>query len=224
MPDSNMNWSEIQEGIKRCEKCNEEGFFEVKCPDDRIPTSEPRHVKLLFVSEAPPLNTRYYFYHENSNDRLRNSLFELLRCDLDYEISSINDFIAAGFYLLPTVKCPSARNGRNAAPLGKVIKLCAEQHLKREIEYIKPEGVCLLGRTALQGFLTLRNLWDVQTHDPREVGKTLSEAAGKVLEVKILDKNTKFIISYWPTKRHRRFHEISEHIRLLMEEIDFPSP
>ena len=219
-----MNWNEIQEGIKRCEKCKEEGFFEVKCPDDRIPTSEPRHVKLLFVSEAPPLNTRYYFYHENSNDRLRNSLFGLLRSDLGYEISSINDFIAAGFYLLPTVKCPSARNGRNAAPLGKVIKPCAERHLKREIEYIKPDGVCLLGRTALQGFLTLRNLWDVQTHDPREVGKTLSEAAGKVLEVKILDKNTKFIISYWPTKRHRRFHEISEHIRMLMKEIDFPSP
>ena len=219
-----MNCTEIQDEIKRCEKCKEEGLFEVKCPDDRIPTSEPRHVKLLFVSEAPPLNTRYYFYHENSNDRLRNSLFGLLRSDLGYEISTINDFIAAGFYLLPTVKCPSARNGRNAAPLGKVIKLCAERHLKREIEYIKPDGVCLLGRTALQGFLILRNLWDVQTHDPREVGKTLSEAAGKVLEVKILDKRTKFMISYWPTKRHRRFHEISKHIKLLIEEIDFPSP
>lgn len=216
-----MNWTEIQEGIKRCEKCNEEGFFEVKCPDDRFPTSEPRHVKLLFVSEAPPLNTRYYFYHENSNDRLRNSLFGLLRSDLGYEINTISDFTAAGFYLLPTVKCPSARNGRNAAPLGKVIKLCAERHLKQEIEYIKPDGVCLLGRTALQGFLTLRNLWDVQTHDPREVGKTLSEAAGKVLEVKILDKSAKFMISYWPTKRHRRFHEISEHIKRLIDKIDF---
>ncbi len=219
-----MNWSEIQEGIKRCEKCNEEGFYEVKCPDDRIPTSEPRHVKLLFVSEAPPLNSHYYFYHENSKDRLRNSLFELLRSDLGYEISTINDFITAGFYLLPTVKCPSARKGRNAAPLGKVIKTCAERHLKREIEYIKPDGVCLLGRTALQGFLILRNLWDVQTHDPREVGKTLSEAAGKVLEVKILDKRTKFMISYWPTKRHRRFHEISKHIRMLMGEIGFSPP
>lgn len=216
-----MNWSEIQEGIKRCEKCKEEGFYEVRCSDNRIPTSEPQNVKLLFVSEAPPLNTRYYFYHEISNDRLRNSLFELLQCDLGYEISSINDFIAAGFYLLPTAKCPSARNGRNAAPAKSVIKLCAERHLKREIEYIKPGGVCLLGRTALQGFLILRHLWDVQTHDPREVGKTLSEAAGKVLEVKILDKRTKFMISYWPTKRHRRFHEISKHIKMLTEEIGF---
>jgi len=216
-----MNWNEIQEGIKRCEKCKEEGIYEVKCPDDRIPASGPQNVKLLFVSEAPPLNTRYYFYHENSNDRLRNSLFELLRRDLGYEISSINDFIAAGFYLLPTVKCPSARTGRNAAPPGKVIKLCAEQHLKREIEYITPDGVCLLGRTALRGFLTLRNLWGMQMQDSIDVGRTLSEAAGNVLEVKILDKSTKFMISYWPTKRHRRFHEISEHIRMLMKEIEF---
>ena len=219
-----MNWNEIQEGITRCEKCKEEGFFEVKCPDDRIPASEPRHVKLLFVSEAPPLNTRYYFYHETSNDRLRNSLFGLLRSDLGYEISSINDFIAAGFYLLPTVKCPSARNGRNAAPAKSVIKLCADRHLKREIEYIKPDGVCLLGRTALHGFLILRNLWDKEVQNSGKVGGTLSEAAGKVLEVKILDKRTKFMISYWPTKRHRRFHDISKHIRMLMGEIEFSSP
>ena len=216
-----MTWKEIQDGIKRCKKCKEEGFYEVKCPDDRIPMSEPRHVKILFVSEAPPLNSRYYFYHENSNDRLRNSLFELLRSDLGYEISSINDFIAAGFYLLPTVKCPSARTGRNTAPAKSVIKLCAEQHLKREIEYIKPEGVCLLGRTALQGFLILRNLWGMQVQGSMDVGRTLSEAAGKILVVKISDKSTKFIISYWPTRRHRRFHEISEHIRRLMKEIEF---
>jgi uracil-DNA glycosylase len=221
MLDSNMNWTEIQDKIKRCKNCKEEGIYGVRCPDDRIPTSEPQKVKLLFVSEAPPLNTRYYFYYENTNDRLRNSLFELLRSDLGYKISSIRDFIAAGFYLLPTVKCPSARNGRNAAPPGKVIKLCAEQHLKREIEYIKPEGVCLLGRTALRGFLILHNLWDVQMKDSGEVRRTLSEAAGKVLEVKVLDKNVKFMISYWPTRRHRRFHEISEHIGMLMEEIDF---
>ncbi|HJH27635.1 MAG TPA: hypothetical protein C5S37_12935 [Methanophagales archaeon] len=221
MPDSDMNWSEIQDEIKRCEKCKEEGICEVRCPDERVPVSEPQNVKLLFVSEAPPLNTRYYFYHENSNDRLRNSLFKILRCDLGYEINTINDFIAAGFYLLPTVKCPSARNGRNAAPAKSVIKLCAERHIKREIEHVKPEGVCLLGRTALQGFLTLRNLWGMQMQDSMDMGGTLSEAAGKVLEVKISDKSTKFMISYWPTKRHRKFHDISKHIRVLMEEIEF---
>ncbi len=212
-----MNWNELQEEIRQCKKCKEEDNCEVICPDERVPVSEPQDVKLLFISEAPPLNSRYYFYNKKSNDRLRNSLFEILRTDLGYEISSVSDFIAAGFYLLPTAKCPSARNGQNAAPHGKVIKLCAECHLKREIEYIKPDGICLLGRTALRGFFILRNLWGMRV----QVGRTLSEAAGKVLEMKMGDKNIKFMISYYPTRRHRRFHEISEHIRMLMEEIGF---
>ena len=216
-----MNWNEIEDETKRCKKCKEEGVYGVKCPDERVPVSEPRHVKLLFVSEAPPLNTRYYFFNENSNDRLRNSVLELLQGDLGYQISSLPDFIADGFYLLPTVKCPTAKEGRNSAPAKSVIKLCSESHLKREIEYIMPDGVCLLGRTALQGFLILRNLWDVRAQNADEVGRTLSEVAGKVLEVKVLDKNIKFMISYWPTKRHRKFHEISKHIRMLMNEIAF---
>ena len=221
MPDRNMNWNEIEGKIKRCTKCTEKGFYEVKCPDDRIPTTKPQNVKLLFVSEAPPLNARYYFFNENSNDRLRNSVLELLQGDLGYQISSLPDFLAEGFYLLPTVKCPTAKEGRNSAPAKSVIKLCAESHLKREIEYIMPDGVCLLGRTALQGFLILRDLWDVRAQNADEVGMTLSEVAGKVLEVKVLDKNIKFMISYWPTKRHRKFHEISKHIRMLMNEIAF---
>jgi len=197
-----MNWNEIQEEIKRCKKCREEGFYEVRCPDGRTPSFEPRNVKLLFISEASPLNTRYYFYYENSNDRLRNSLFEILR-SMNYKISTIKDFIKAGFFLLPTVKCPSDKNGRNTAPRRKVIKLCAENHLRQEIECIKPEGICLLGRTALYGFLSLYNA--------QEKGGKLSEVAGKVLEA----DGIKFIPSYWPSKRHRKFHEISKHIKRL---------
>ncbi|MHC1600171.1 MAG: uracil-DNA glycosylase family protein [Candidatus Methanospirareceae archaeon] len=212
-----MNWNALQEEIKQCTKCNEEGLSEVRCPDIRVPTLEPGNVKLLFVSEAPPLNTQFYFYNEVSNDRLRNRLFGILH-DVGYEINSINDFYDAGFYLLPTAKCPSTRNGRNTAPSARVIKLCAGQHLKREIAFIKPDGVVLLGRTALQGFLRLCNLWGVHVQD--SVG-TVSEVAGRVLKVKILDKDVKVISSYWPTRRHRKYHEISEHIRLLMDEIHF---
>jgi len=217
---STMNWNEIEGEIKRCTKCREEGLSGVRCPDVRVPTLEPRNVKLLFVSEAPPLNTHFYFYNENSNDQLRNRVFGILH-DVGYELNSIKDFIDAGFYLLPTAKCPSARNGLNAAPGARVIKLCAGQHLKREIEYIKPDGVVLLGRTALLGFLHLCNLWDVHVHDSVGTGRTVSEVAGKVLEVKILDKDVKVIPSYWPTQRHRKYHEIGEHIRLLMDEIHF---
>jgi len=212
-----MNWNELQEGIKRCTKCRAEGLSGVRCPDVRVPTLAPKNVKLLFVSEAPPLNTQFYFYNENSNDRLRNRVFGILH-DVGYELNSINDFSDAGFYLLPTAKCPSARNGLNAAPGARVIKLCAGQHLKQEIEFIKPDGVVLLGRTALLGLFHLCNLWDVYVHDS---AGTVSEVAGRVLKVKILDKDVTVIPSYWPTQRHRKYHEIGEHIRRLMDEIHF---
>ncbi len=218
---STMNWKELQEEIKRCTKCRAEGLSVVRCPDARAPTLEPKNVKLLFVSEAPPLNTHFYFYNENSNDQLRNRVFGILH-DVGYELNSIKDFNDAGFYLLPTAKCPSARNGLNSAPGGRVIKLCAGLHLKREIEYIKPDGIVLLGRTALLGFLRLCNLWDVHVHDSVDLGRgTVSEVAGRVLKVKILDKDVTVIPSYWPTRRHRKYHEIGEHIRLLMDEIHF---
>ncbi len=220
MPARTMAWKELEEEIKRCTKCNEEGLSRVRCPDVRIPIVEPQNVKLLFISEAPPLNGHFYFYHEDSNDRLRTRLFGILR-EVGYEVRSIQDFIDVGFYLVPTVKCPSAKDGRNAAPSGSVIKLCAAEHLKRELEYIKPDGVCLLGRTALQGLLQLRNLRGVHLHNSIELGSTVSDVAGTVLEVEIVNKEIKVIPSYWPTRRHRKYHEIGEHIQLLMAEIGF---
>jgi len=213
-----MNWHELQQRIKQCTKCTEENGKGIKCPDGRVPTREPRNVKLLFISEAPPLNTHSYFYYEHAPDRLRSRLFGILRA-MGYEISSITDFIDAGFYLLPTVKCPSASEGRNAAPRGSVIKRCAENHLKRELEYIRPDSICLLGKTALLGFLWVRTRWDESELDPMEVGRTVFEAAGKVVKVRILGKDIMVVPSYWPTRRHRRFHEISDHIRLAMEGI-----
>jgi uracil-DNA glycosylase family 4 len=216
MHEITMNWHELQQNVYRCTKCNEEGCNGIRCPDGRVPLTEPRNVKLLFISEAPPLNTHSYFYYEHVPDRLRHRLFGILG-EIGYEIRSIKDFIDAGFYLLPTVKCPSAREGRNAAPRESVIKLCAAQHLKREIEYIRPDSICLLGRTALLGFLWLRTRWEVPEHAPHEVVKTVYEAAGKVLTVRILGKEVAVIPSYWPTRRHRRYHEIHDHIRRAME-------
>jgi len=216
-----LNWTELQASIKRCTKCRETGLSGVRCPDVRVPTVEPRNVKLLFISEAPPLNTQFYFYNEHSNDRLRNRLFGILR-DMGYEICTISDFNDAGFFLIPTVKCPSARDGCNTAPGGRVIKLCAAEHLKRELACIKPDGVCLLGRTALQGLSCLCDLEDVSVHNSVDLKSPVSNVAGNVLEVTIPGKDDITLIpSYWPTQRHRKYHEIGEHIKLLMDAIQF---
>ena len=217
---SERNWKELQREIKRCTKCQEDGLAGVKCPDVRVPTVVPHNVKLLFISEAPPLNTQFYFYNEDSNDRLRNRLFSILR-DVGYDIRTIQDFDDAGFFLVPTVKCPSTRDGCNTAPRGLVIKHCATKHLKREIECIMPDGIVLLGRTALQGFLHLGSLEYIQMRDSLKSGVNVSTVAGNVLDVELLGKKIKVVPSYWPTRRHRKYHEIGEHIKLLMQDIPF---
>ena len=217
------NWNHLQKEIKRCRKCGAACLSGVKCPDPRVPTIEPRAIKLLFISEAPPLNSQSYFFNERANDRLRERLFGILRDDVGLPIETLADFVTAGFYLLPTVKCPSARETHNTAPGSSVIQLCADAHLSRELRYIKPAGICLLGRTALQGFLALREQGHVRVQGTRKLTRKVSEVAGTAVAAELVRAKHSFVVvpSYWPTRRHRKYHEIGEHIKLLMAAIDF---
>jgi uracil-DNA glycosylase len=214
-----IDWTELQQEIRECRQCATASLSEVHCPDARIPVMEPRTVKLLFISEAPPLKNHCYFYYEAANDRLRERVFGILR-ELGYEISTIQDFCNAGFYLLPTVKCASAKGGRNSAPSGRVIALCAGAHLRREIEHIQPEGILLLGRTALHGFLYLCELWEVELPPLLSKRGTVTDVAGTLLKLQLGGKAITVMPSYWPTRRHRKYHEIGLHIRQLMAELD----
>ena len=221
--DNELTWNQLQNEIKHCRKCGAACLNGVKCPDARVPTIEPRAVKLLFISEAPPLNSKSYFFNERANDRLRERLFGILRDDVGSPIETLADFVAAGFYLLPTVKCPSAREAHNTAPGGRVIQLCADAHLSRELTYIKPAGICLLGRTALQGFLALCKHGHVRMQSASKLGSKVSEVAGTLLAAELIGANQTVMVipSYWPTRRHRKYHEIGEHIKLLMAAIKF---
>ena len=187
-----------------------------RCADDRVPLP-PQRVRILLISQAPPLRPPdSYFYFENTPNRLRNGLFEILRM-VGYGIHSISDFGNAGFYLLPTVKCPSAKEGRNIQPRQEVIELCAEHYLKLEIEYIRPDCICLLGDVARRGFKWLCTLWGVPQHVVQEMEKPLSEVAGRVFNVRILDKDIIVVPTYLPFPRigRDRFHKIRDHIRRL---------
>ncbi|MDF2955736.1 MAG: hypothetical protein OD815_001352 [Candidatus Alkanophagales archaeon MCA70_species_2] len=194
------SWRELQDEVRRCctARCRERG---VVCPPgERVPEWEPAGVRLLFVSEAPPLRRKRYFYFEDESDRLRAGLFEVLR-RVGFEVRSVEEFISRGLYLVTTVKCPSERNGRNVPPRKGVIRECTERHLRHEIEYIKPEGICLLGRTARLGFSTL-------CERPVRVGE--------MFEIGVSGRSVKVMPTHWPTKRHGRFDEIIEHVRTLM--------
>jgi uracil-DNA glycosylase len=222
-PGNEITWNHLQNEIKRCRKCDALRLRGVQCPDVRVPTIKPRAVKLLFISEAPPLNSQSYFFNERANDRLRERLFGILRDDVEVPVETLADFVAAGFYLLPTVKCPSAREAHNTAPGGSVIPLCAGAHLSRELTYIKPAGICLLGRTALRGFLALCEQGHVRAQDALKLSRNVSEVAGTVFAAELAKANHTVMVipSYWPTRRHRKYHEIGEHIKLLMAAIDY---
>jgi uracil-DNA glycosylase len=222
-PGNEITWNHLQNEIKRCRKCGALRLSGVQCPDARVPTIEPRAVKLLFISEAPPLNSQSYFFNERANDRLRERLFGILQDDVRLPIATLADFVAAGFYLLPTVKCPSAREAHNTAPGGNVTQLCADAHLSRELTYIKPAGICLLGRTALQGFLALRGQGHVRMQGTSKLSRNVSEVAGTLFAAELVRTNHTVLVipSYWPTRRHRKYHEIGEHIKRLMAAIDF---
>lgn len=219
--DMTTDWTALQNEIRECRRCATANLPGVHCPDARVPVVEPGTVKLLFISEAPPLKNHCYFYYEAANDRLRERVFGILR-ELGYEISTIQEFCTAGFYLLPTVKCASAKEGRNSAPSGRAITLCAGEHLKREIEHILPEGILLLGRTALHGFLHLCELWDVELPPHLSKQRAVSEVAGTLLKLQLDGKALTVMPSYWPTQRHGKYHEIGLHIQQLIAELDRP--
>ncbi|MBN1455069.1 MAG: hypothetical protein JW945_02295 [Methanomicrobia archaeon] len=221
--DNELTWNHLQNEIKRCRKCGARCLSGVQYPDARVPVIEPRAVKLLFISEAPPLNSQSYFFNERANDRLRERLFGILRDDVGSPIETLADFVAAGFYLIPTVKCPSMREMHNTAPGGSVIQLCADAHLSRELTYIKPAGICLLGRTALRGFLALCEQGHVHMQDASKLTRNVSDVAGTLFgaELAKINHSVMVIPSYWPTRRHRKYHTIGEHIKLLMAAIDF---
>ena len=141
-----------------------------------------------------------YFYWENVKDTLRKRIFAILN-SIGNNINGLDEFVAAGFYLTPTVKCPSQAEG-NVGPSNNTIKFCLE-HLQGELNCIKPKKICLLGRTALCGFSQLF---------PEFKGGKLGEVAGKIREVEIGGRKVRVMITYWPSFRQRKFGEIVKHV------------
>jgi uracil-DNA glycosylase family 4 len=196
-------WDKILKKIKTCKKC--QGINpQVRADIKKIPTIAPKNIELLFISEAPPLGSSY-FYWGHSKDVLRKRIFAILN-SIGYKVESLEDFVGAGFYLTPTVKCPSEENGKNASPSNNAIKFCLE-HLMDELNHIKPKKICLLGKTALYGFSQLF---------PQFKGGKLKELAGEVKEVEIGGRKVRAMINYWPSYRQRNFDKIVEHIRRIV--------
>lgn len=154
------------EEIRKCEKC----IYLHPEYSDRLNTRnkpyvfyevekkwKPRQVRVLFVAESPPRNGKeHYFYNMQVEGALRKEILNYL------EIGTLENFKNQGCFLVDTIKCRLDKTRKKNVP-SKVIRVCSEHFLKKEIETLKPEILFVLGNTAKKGlqlfseFKRLRN-------------------------------------------------------------------
>ena len=133
------HWQDLQRGIDRCEDCLRFGLGLLHRVD-KFPARPPapRAVKLLFLSEAPPI-TGGFWAAPPTRDNLRDQLFAILNQEgvpigPSWSDRCLQDFVDRGYFLLQTVKWPllkSAAQGLRpkerrliVQPGGKVRHLC----------------------------------------------------------------------------------------------------
>ncbi|ACL70136.1 uracil-DNA glycosylase family protein [Halothermothrix orenii] len=114
-----------------CSDINSNGFL---VPSKDI---EPEKIKILMISEVPPVNREDYFYFSDESDYMKTTIQAFK--DSGITIDSINDLIDLGVYVTTAVKCPKLQYRISA----KTIKKCSEI-LEQEINYFSNVQVYLL--------------------------------------------------------------------------------
>lgn len=204
------NWEAVQNEIENCLECSHKGYREVLCrTSKKHPSREPRDIKVLFISEAPPASGAY-FYDETRPDGLRSKLFLRLR-EIGLNIQTVEDFLYSGLFLVPTVKCPSGNPSakgsfmNNENPRLSVIGLCVDLHLKQEIEFIRPRRIVLLGGVALRGCSRILSGLEMRSvEDARRKSPVVAHLGGLEFEV---------YLTYWPTPRHGHIEDMKRDFR-----------
>jgi len=197
------DWQILQDEISVCEVCRQQfPTIRVDCPPGLIlppDLTPPNPVKILFVGVAPPEKGRHFY--TASQDNLRDGLFKTLT-ELGRPCRSMTDFLAHNFLLLHTAKC--AIKGTTSPNLS-VAQFCAVQHLKREIELLRPEAVCWLSKSV--GYPVCRTL--------SQKWGTPKVPFGTVFSVSILGRDTRFIATNWPGRGWEK--DTKEHLRRLLD-------
>lgn len=138
---------------------------------------KPNPVKVLFLAEAPPGNSKGYFYdpirHEGYRETLRRKLFELLEVTGRDRAAQLVEFKRLGYFLADAIKCRCKKF--NGQPPEAVTRMCAGKWLLKELEELGwPRRICVLGKAAL---LALSQVPGFESLG----GRSLSEDCGEVV-------------------------------------------
>ncbi len=136
------NWGKIQGSISLCRKCTDK--FEkipVNCPPGNLYPSPPLNIEIVFVGVAPPRKGDQFY--TAPKDGLRRGLFNVLT-ENGIPCHTINDFHKHRFFFSHTAKC-AIRD--TPYPNINVSRFCSSNHLRTEMEYLLPKGLCFLGKT-----------------------------------------------------------------------------
>ncbi len=150
-------WQILQWEVLQCTKCwnDERWASKVREPIALLEISEPPTlIKVLFVGVAPTRDGSHFY--SSPQDKLRVGLFsvlddihnsQLFRGEVDnLPLEEGNDrFHGEGYFFIHAAKVPPTTG---LAPPIPAIRVCAREHLSREIAVLRPLSICFLGRKA----------------------------------------------------------------------------
>lgn len=146
---------------------------------------KPAPIRLVFIAEAPPGDSKGYFYdprpHPNYKETLRRELFKLLDLNLGDATTKLAEFKRRGYFLLDAIKCRCKK--RNGQPPKPVTTTCARKWLSEELEEVgRPEKICILGKAALLALSEVVGFQGLKTYSVKDdCGEVVKIGQHKVL-------------------------------------------
>lgn len=107
---------------------------------------DPKKVKVIMISEAPPENPTDYFYAPGEPFYLKTTM-QAFR-DAGMSVNSIQEILDLGFYLTTAIKCPKTQHGVSAA----TIKNCSVILEKELVLFPNIKVYMLMGDVAIKAF------------------------------------------------------------------------
>jgi len=114
---------------------------------------EPKKIRAIMISEAPPQDASDYFYAKNNPFYVQTTVQAFN--DAGFEVSSMEDVLGLGVYITTAIKC--AKTAYSIAP--ETIENCSVRILEKEIDLFPIKTILLMGDTAIKAmnYIARRN-------------------------------------------------------------------